>query len=475
VLTPQPGTRTEDVFCPAGTVVVSGGYQVPAGTSTPAPQVTGDFPASPSTWEVQFQGVRLPTTVDLYALCLGSPGTLGADAFGPAPPTLAAPQPASGPAGSAVKLTGTGFEDPGTVAGSVYANGIPLSPAAVSGFSDRAATAILPAGLQGTVALAVYNSTTGLLSNSVDFTATAPASTPPPTGGGGGGGTVAPVVAAINPASGPAAGGTTVTISGSGLESPATVDFGLQAATGVTVVSPTEIQATSPPGTGTVDVTVRTAAGTSVSSAADAFTYTTAPATPPPQVTFSDVPPSYWAYGAIEQLAGRGIVSGFPDGTFRPNAPITRAEFVKMLDLTLGLKPGSGKTPFADVPPGAWFTPYVSTAVQAGIVQGLSPTTFGPNQAITREQLAVMVARALKLTGTATLHFTDDGEIDVWALRGVEEAVAAGYIAGFPNGTFQPLGTATRAQAAQVLALVLDRLAQQGGTGASGSGSGSPT
>jgi hypothetical protein len=71
---------------------------------------------------------------------------------------------------------------------------------------------------------------------------------------------------------------------------------------------------------------------------------------------------------------------------------------------------------------------------------------------VTREQLAVLLARALRLTQVATLRFTDDGAIDAWALRGVEEAVAGGYLNGFPDGSFQPLGTATRAQAAAVLA-----------------------
>jgi hypothetical protein len=120
----------------------------------------------------------------------------------------------------------------------------------------------------------------------------------------------------------------------------------------------------------------------------------------------------------------------------------------------LGLQPAGGQTPFADVPPSAWYAPYVAAAVQAGIVQGASPTAFDPDATLTREQLAVLLARALKLTRAATLHFTDDAMIDGWALPGVEEVVAAGYMDGLPDGSFQPLGTATRAQAAAVLARV---------------------
>jgi hypothetical protein len=100
----------------------------------------------------------------------------------------------------------------------------------------------------------------------------------------------------------------------------------------------------------------------------------------------------------------------------------------------------------------------VLAAVRAGIVGGLTPTTFGPNETLTREQMAVLLARALKLTQTATLHFGDDAAIGAWARDGVAETVVAGYIDGFPNGTFQPGGTATRAQAAKVLAMVLKHL-----------------
>ena len=144
----------------------------------------------------------------------------------------------------------------------------------------------------------------------------------------------------------------------------------------------------------------------------------------------------------------KGIVGGFPDGTFRPDAAVTRAQFVKMLVLALNLKPGQGTVTFADVPRGSWFAPYAAAAVQAGIVQGLSLTRFGPEETITREQLAVLIAWAFKLTKTAPLHYSDAGRIGTWALQGVEETVAAGYMTGFPDGAFQPLGTTMRSPGA---------------------------
>jgi hypothetical protein len=254
-------------------------------------------------------------------------------------------------------------------------------------------------------------------------------------------------VTGISPAEGPAAGGTTVTITGSDLTGATAVTFGSAAAESYKVQSSDEITAVSPPGTAgtTVDVTVTTPSGVSLTTRADRFTYEA------PSAAFTDVPQGYWAYQAIEALAAKGIVGGFPGGTYQPDASVTRAQFVKMLVLALGLKPGSGTTAFTDVPQDAWFAPYVAAAVQAGVVQGLTPTHFGPGQTITREQMAVLIARAFKLTKTEPLNFTDLGQIGAWALQGVEETVAAGYMAGFTDGTFRPLGTVTRAQAAEAL------------------------
>lgn len=268
-----------------------------------------------------------------------------------------------------------------------------------------------------------------------------------------------PVVAGISPDSGPAAGASSVTITGSYLAGATAVLFGGMPAAGFTVDSDAQITAISPAGSGTVDVRVTTAAGTSASGAADRFTYRVpVTVTVPVAPAFSDVPSSYWAFPYIEALAGKGVINGFPDDTFRPDGPVTRAQFVKMLVLTLGLQPSAAPTPFTDLAPDAWYTTYVSSAVRAGIVDGTTATTFAPDAPLTREQMAVLVARALRLTRTVPLHFTDAAAIDAWALPGVEETVAAGYIDGFPNGSLDPLGATTRAQAAKVLAMVLQHL-----------------
>ena len=173
----------------------------------------------------------------------------------------------------------------------------------------------------------------------------------------------------------------------------------------------------------------------------------------------SDIPDGYWAGSDIATLVGASIAGGFPDGTFRPDAPLTRAQFVKLLALTLGLTGGSGATGFTDVATGAWFAPYVAAAVQAGWVQGVTANSFAPDAIVTREQMAVLLARALKLTGGGSLGFGDAASIDGWAAGGVQAAVAAGYLAGFPDGSFQPQAATTRAQAAKVLEEAIAHLA----------------
>ncbi len=170
---------------------------------------------------------------------------------------------------------------------------------------------------------------------------------------------------------------------------------------------------------------------------------------------FPDVPPSFWAAGDINTIVAASLADGFPDGTFRPNAALIRAQFTKMLVLALGLPVGSGTTGFTDVPADAWFAPYVAAGVRAGLIRGVSATTFDPDGTLTREEMAVLLARALHLTGTVALNFSDASSINTGAVGDVEAAVAAGYLVGFPNGTFQPLGPTTRAQAAQVLSTMI--------------------
>ena len=129
-----------------------------------------------------------------------------------------------------------------------------------------------------------------------------------------------------------------------------------------------------------------------------------------PVMTFSDVDTSHPDYLAIEDLADRGIINGYPDGTFRPNNPVTRQQFAKMIVRTLDYAVAeSNVCLFVDVlksTPGAYVDPtdtfypdhYVAVCAFYGITQGKTPTTFAPYDNITRQQLITMLVRAANLS-----------------------------------------------------------------------------
>ncbi|HWI65400.1 MAG TPA: S-layer homology domain-containing protein [Symbiobacteriaceae bacterium] len=169
---------------------------------------------------------------------------------------------------------------------------------------------------------------------------------------------------------------------------------------------------------------------------------------------FSDVT-DHWALASIEEASGRGIVTGYPDGTFRPGAALTRAAFVTMLARTLGLPPDTSRLPvFPDarehwVGTGGW----LEAAYSVGILQlsDYPQAQFGPDVDITREEIAVMVTRALLGPGTPPAStantFADAGSVAPWRLPYVAEAAKRGLITGYPDGTFRPANRATRAEA----------------------------
>ncbi len=173
----------------------------------------------------------------------------------------------------------------------------------------------------------------------------------------------------------------------------------------------------------------------------------TSPASP--AVTLSDIAGN-WAEKNIEKLVEMGVISGYPDETFRPNSSITRAEFATMLVKAFKFAPAQGKT-FADTVK-CWAKDYIATAAANSIVKGYSDTYFGPDDQITREQMAVMTIKATKLSSASgELDFTDSGKISPWARDAVFRAVKAGIIKGYPNNTFRPEGNATRAEAVTII------------------------
>ena len=173
---------------------------------------------------------------------------------------------------------------------------------------------------------------------------------------------------------------------------------------------------------------------------------------------FKDIAQAAWARDAINSLAAKGVINGKSDTEFAPNDTVTRAEFAKMLMGAFGLASEAYTTSsFYDVPAGEWYFQFVEAAYNLGIIQGTASGIFEPNALITRQDMAVMVARAAVIAGkdlTATrdmLGFTDSGRIASYALEAVEQLVKAGAMSGKSDTEFAPLENATRAQAAQIL------------------------
>ncbi|SHE15021.1 outer membrane biogenesis protein BamB [Chlamydia abortus] len=174
---------------------------------------------------------------------------------------------------------------------------------------------------------------------------------------------------------------------------------------------------------------------------------------------FSDIA-GHWAEDYIMRAVEKGIVSGYPDGTFKPNHPVTRAEFTVMLAGVMKLEGDGSVLTFTDHDQiGAWAKQAVAQAVQAGIVVGYSDGSFRPNTRITRAEMAVMIARALQLelNANASTGFADDETIPQWAKGAVEAIRKLGIVDGRGGNRFVPNETATRAEATVMLLRLLDR------------------
>jgi len=177
-----------------------------------------------------------------------------------------------------------------------------------------------------------------------------------------------------------------------------------------------------------------------------------------PDVTFRDIPLGHWAYEPIAGLAAAGVVNGDSAGYFRPDDPVKRAEFAAMLTRALNLpEPPEGMTPaFDDVSRTDWFYEAVTRVAAWGYMVGVGDGLFGPELHLTRQQGAVVAARAAGLipqTGPA-LPFRDAYAIDMWALPAVRASVGENLVGGYPDGTFRPAAALSRVEAAVLIGRV---------------------
>lgn len=180
--------------------------------------------------------------------------------------------------------------------------------------------------------------------------------------------------------------------------------------------------------------------------------------------SFRDVTRGHWAFASVERAAELGLVTGYSDGTFRPDTPVTRAQFVLML-WRMCSKPAAAKAAsFADAS-ADWYQDALSWAVEKGYVNGLSDTRFGPDAPITRQQAMAILFRLnggqsgteLTLTGIYEQTFADSTTIASWAKDATWWAVYHELVSGVGGSRIAPEANASRAQIAAILLRYADQ------------------
>lgn len=195
------------------------------------------------------------------------------------------------------------------------------------------------------------------------------------------------------------------------------------------------------------------------------------PSTPSPgsAANLSDISSDYWASPFIQALAQRNIISGFPDGTFRPNQPVSRAEFAAMIQNAFNQDPVRQITPegFTDVSPGFWANSAIQEAYQTGFMSGYPGNLFLPNQQIRKVEAIVALTTGLGLQtsdnplGVVNTYYTDASAIPNYALNNVAAATEANLVVNYPNvNQLNPLDPLTRAEASAILYQALVRQGQ---------------
>ncbi len=162
---------------------------------------------------------------------------------------------------------------------------------------------------------------------------------------------------------------------------------------------------------------------------------------------------NHWAAKQIIELVNKKAISGYEDGTFKPDNKISRAELAVIIAKALDLKQLGGPTKFKDdkdIP--SWAKTYIKAAVEVGILSGYTDNTFKANKSCSREEIVTMVMRAMKLgTSTNSVNFKDSDAIQIWSKGYVSMAINLQIIKGYEDGTFKPAKNVTRAEAAVIL------------------------
>ncbi len=161
---------------------------------------------------------------------------------------------------------------------------------------------------------------------------------------------------------------------------------------------------------------------------------------------FSDAK-GHWAESAITRWSGHGVVSGHGDGSFAPNAAMTRSQLAQVLTNLLGLQEKADLTGFSDVDEDAWYADAMAKCVAAGIFNGTSDDTLSPHAAVDRQQMLVAFGRAIGLTplDSTSSSLSDLDQVSGWAEGMINALLEAGYVSGMGDNTLRPLSRSNRA------------------------------
>lgn len=175
------------------------------------------------------------------------------------------------------------------------------------------------------------------------------------------------------------------------------------------------------------------------------------------QFTFSDID-GHWAKGWIEKATTLGFVSGYEDGTFKPDRTITRAEFSKLINNAIHTEKKADLS-FSDVNSKEWFYEEVQKSVASGFFSGYENNTFRPNNPIKREEVAKVVSSAIttgEVDGEGATRLTDYNTVQEWAKPSVNAVYNKGYILGYPEGMYRPARALTRAEAVKIIYEIIE-------------------
>ena len=174
---------------------------------------------------------------------------------------------------------------------------------------------------------------------------------------------------------------------------------------------------------------------------------------------FTDVTPQFWAYNSITKMTKEGFMSGYKNGTFKPNDPLSREEAASLFSKMIGEPPSIMlASSFTDITSDRWSSLAIESVARANIISGYGDKTYRPEQYMSRQEFAVVADKYLHYQGYRTedptaldnIHFSDQKFIAPWAQSSVRELALFGFINYSNTGLFNPEKYVTRSEAAEI-------------------------